>query len=175
MMGAAAHDSPKLNPAVQAFLEWLRVSTAKRWLLVGTQAMSIARVALASFAPESVVVLIGSDNGHGISREGLTDPRVTFETTTGDRLPWELGRFEVVITTGLLERTAQPLPMLMELARVTKLNGIVAACVVSTDNPSPLLDRRALWGLWLDARLNDVTTTELDADGVRGWGVRGSR
>ena len=111
------------------FLAWLRIPPGLRWLDVGcgTGALSSAIIALAE--PRE---LAGLDPAAGFvvyARAHLTDDRARFAVGDARDIPFASGAFDAVVSGLMLNFVPQPLDAVVEMARVARPGGVVAAYV----------------------------------------------
>jgi SAM-dependent methyltransferase len=111
-----------------AFLRWLEVPAARRWLDVGcgTGALSAAIIELA--APHTV---IGVDPSEGFlaTASARLGERVVLHRAAAGQLPLPDAAVDVSVSALVLNFVPDALAALREMARVTVQGGPVAACV----------------------------------------------
>lgn len=108
------------------FLAWLGVSGG-RWLDVGCGTGALSQTILAVAQPLEVQ---GLDQGYVAHTSAqTTDPRASFRVGDARALPYEVARFDAVVSGLVLNFISQPGQALAEMARVAKPGGRVAAYV----------------------------------------------
>ena len=118
--------SRKLAPA---FLDWLRVPAAARWLDVGCGTGALTAAILDHVQPASVLGIDPSAGFIGHARAQITDARAAFETGDAQRLPVESDAFDAVVGALMLNFVQQPELAVAEMARAARPGGTVAAYV----------------------------------------------
>lgn len=142
---------------LRALLEWLRPRQNLRWLVLG----SVPPDALQFLGEQTAASEIVWANGNGAHAD---HPKIR----AGDlnALVAAAQQHDATVVWNALENEKDAATLVAQLTRVTRLYGTLAAV-------SQGLDKRALWNIWLDARLNDVSTRALADES--GWMVRGTR
>ncbi len=169
------------------FLRWLNVRPGKRWLDVGCGSGALTQTILDAAAPAAVVGIDRSAGYIESARSRVNDPRVSFRVGDAEQLEAERGEFDAVVSGLVLNFVAHPERMLTEMARASRIFGVVAvyvwdyqgemqlmrhfwdaaveldpaACELDEGVRFPITEPRRLWNLMLDAGLNDVTTHEI--------------
>jgi len=138
---------------MRALLEWLRPHQNSRWLILGDAPPTALRLLDAQTAASEMVVV------------NRVDALNEFKSRASV-LNASAQRFDAALFWRVLDDEQDAAALVARVARVTRLYGALVAV-------SARLERRVLWDLWLDARLNDVSTRAL-AD-TSGWMVRGTR
>lgn len=172
----------------RGFLNWLGVIKGKRWLDVGSGSGALAQTILELCAPDAVLGVDTSEAFVEYARETIRDERARFQVADALDLKVERGSFEAVVSGLVLNFVSKPERMVTEMARACRLNGKVALYVwdyagemqfmrhfwdAATElDPAahaqdegvrfPVASPKALWNLFLDAGLNDVTTRAID-------------
>ena len=150
--------SRKLAPA---FLDWLRVPAAARWLDVGCGTGALTAAILDHAQPASV---LGIDPSAGFiehARAQITDARAAFETGDAQRLPVESDAFDAVVGALMLNFVQQPELAVAEMARAARPGGVVAAYVWD------YADRMDLMRRFWEAAVDLAPAASAFADGRR--------
>jgi SAM-dependent methyltransferase len=124
------------------YLEWLDPGPGLRWLDVGcgTGALTSQVVGL---TPSEVYGIDASDAFVEQARASVRDPRVRFETGDAQRLPFDDGTFDVVVSGLLLNFVPEPAAAVREMTRVSAPAGVVASYV--WDYSHGMLPLRHFW------------------------------
>ncbi len=146
-------------------VEWLRPRLGGKWLVLGQVAPETVEALLQSANPASVTIVVADDETAARVQGSIKDSKVTVVVDDFTALRKVNSGMDAALALGVLQPSANSAKIVNAIARVTRLYGIVAA--VSQ------WERRAMWDLFLDARLNDVLTRSLDSDTT--WMVRGTR
>jgi hypothetical protein len=156
----------------ESFVRWLNPRPQWRWFVYGSDTNVVA--AIVHIADPQVVHVL--DESAVPSGDDLPSPAKRVTGALAD-INVSFTPFDAAIATSIAEGDSA-VRFGMDLVRLVRLNGIVAACVVANGGAT----RQQLWDLWLDARVNDVTTTVLHADaatdgqaGARALVIRGTR
>lgn len=152
-----ATDTNHATETARVLVEWLRPRPNLRWLVLG----DVSPDALQFLSEQTAASEIVWANGSGAHAD---HPKIR----AGDlnALLAAAQQHDAILVWNALENVQDAAAFVAQLARVTRLYGTLAAV-------SQGLDKRALWNLWLDARLNDVSTRALANES--GWMVRGTR
>ncbi len=153
------------DSVLRTLLEWLRPRANWHWLILGSANPDAPRTILQVGGASQITVIVEKEAVAETLRAGICDERVTVRVEEYAALGVVSSPIDVTLMLGVLEHAADPLRVVLSVARVTRLNGLV----VATENNS--VTRRALWNWWLDARLNDVSTREFENFSM----VRGTR
>jgi SAM-dependent methyltransferase len=111
------------------FLSWLAVPPSGRWLDVGAGTGALSESILASASPKSVRGIDASDQFVAFLRGRVVDPRITFQVEDAQSLPEKDNSYEAVVSGLVLNFLPDPRLAVREMARVTRLGGVVAAYV----------------------------------------------
>jgi len=137
----------------RALLEWLRPHQNLRWLILGDAPSAALQFLDAQTAASEIVLANGLDTLNELkSRAGALNASAQ--------------PFDAALFWRVLDDEQDAAALVARVTRITRLYGTLVAV-------SARLEQRVLWNLWLDARLNDVSTRAL-AD-ISGWMVRGTR
>lgn len=145
----------------RALSEWLRPRQNLRWLVLG----EMPHDALKFFAEQTAASEIVWAHANAPAAENALGD-VPLRAGDLHELARAAKLHDATLLWNALDVASDVNAFMALISRVTRLYGIVAA--VSRD-----LDKRALWDVWLDARLNDVSTRALPDNS--GWMVRGTR
>jgi len=170
------------------FAQWLNRPRALRWLDVGCGTGALTQTILDECHPASVVGVDVSEGMVQYAQAKTQDARATFRVANAQELRVDSGAFEMVVSGLVLNFASNPERMVSEMRRACRLNGRVALYVwdyagemqmmryfwdaaaqldpttraLDEGTRFPLANTRALWNLFLDARLNDVQTRTID-------------
>ena len=111
------------------FLAWLAVPTGRRWLDVGCGTGALTEAILQAAAPAEVVGIDPSDGFVAYAREHVRDERARFKVADARSLPFVDGRFDAVASGLVLNFVPDPQQAMVEMARVARPGGTVAAYV----------------------------------------------
>jgi ubiquinone/menaquinone biosynthesis C-methylase UbiE len=120
--------------AAREFLAWLDPSPGLRWLDLGcgTGALTSEILAREKSAPSELWGIDPSAAFVEYARASIRDPRARFETGPAEELPFEGGRFDVVVSGLVLNFVAEPASAVEEMSRVAAPTGVVASYVGTT-------------------------------------------
>ena len=96
------------RPLAEAFVRWLDVSPGGCWLDVGTGTGALATAICAIARPASVVGCDPSAPFIESARQGLNDPRATFEVAGIGDLPGRAGGYDAVVSSLALNFLPEP-------------------------------------------------------------------
>lgn len=113
----------------RAFVAWLQVPPAQRWLDAGCGTGALTQTILERASPEAVQGLDPSAGFITYAREHIRDERASFETGDACTLPYDAATFDAVVSGLVLNFVPDPAAALGEFARVVRRGGIVAAYV----------------------------------------------
>jgi len=111
------------------FLNWLTVSAGSRWLDVGCGTGALSQTILASAAPSTVKGIDRSNEYVAFARQHVQDERVQFEVGDAQAVPVETRDYDVVVSGLVLNFIPQPQQAALEMTRVARSGGVVAAYV----------------------------------------------
>jgi SAM-dependent methyltransferase len=113
----------------QDFLSWLAVPRGSRWLDVGCGTGAVSETVLRDWEPEEVIGVDASEGFIDHAREQVRDARSAFQVADAQDLPFEDDRFDAVVSGLVLNFIPRPQSALVEMIRVTRQGGTVAAYV----------------------------------------------
>jgi SAM-dependent methyltransferase len=111
------------------FVTWLDVPGGGRWLDVGCGTGAVTDAVLVHCAPVEVVGVDQSDGFVAHAAAHVTDPRARFEVASATALSFADGAFDAVVSGLVLNFVPEPEHAAVELSRVTRRGGTVAAYV----------------------------------------------
>lgn len=142
------------------FLRWLAVPAGGRWLEVGSGTGALTTVLGESARPAMVTAIDRSADYVRYARAQLGDQRVHFICADGARLPVRSELVEAAVSGLVLNFLPQPAAGVIEMARVTRIGGTVAAYVWDYAGRMELMRY-----FWDTARELDPAASELDEGG----------
>src|SRR6186997_520654 len=110
------------------FLSWLALPTGRRWLDVGCGTGALCAAILEHCAPASVTGVEPSDGFLGSARRNL-EGRAALHKGAADSLTLEDGAVDAVVSGLVLNFVADPRRALIEMRRVARDGGCIAAYV----------------------------------------------
>lgn len=125
------------------FIAWLEVPAGSRWLDVGSGTGVLAQAILENAAPIEVVGVDSSPAFVEHAQTHVLDFRARFELGNAQRLSFEAGLFDATVSGLLLNFVLEPELATLEMARVTRVGGVVAAYVWDYADRMELI--RAFW------------------------------
>jgi SAM-dependent methyltransferase len=137
------------RPLAPAFADFARLADATRVLDVGCGPGALTGELVSRLGSEAVSGVDPSEAFVAAARERL--PGVRVERATAEAMPFEDRRFDAALAQLVVHFMADPLAGLREMRRVTKPNGVIAACV--WDHAG---GRGPLGVFWEAARVLDV-------------------
>lgn len=152
------------DSALRALVEWLRPRPNWKWLVVGDIGREGLDTLIAKVEPALVTVVVNHEEQVVSLSDGL-DKRVKVVVDDFTSLRTIATGVDATLDYGALDGAEHPSRMVLAFARTTRLYGLVAAIEKNS------VSRRTLWDWWLDARLNDVTSQDIDGYSL----VRGTR
>jgi SAM-dependent methyltransferase len=111
------------------FLHWLPVPEHKAWLDIGCGTGTLSSLVLSTKHPKEILAIDSSPEFIAFGRNMNTDPRLRFEVALAQSLPAELNYLDAVISGLALNFVPEPEQAVVEMVRVAKPGGIVAAYV----------------------------------------------
>ena len=140
----------------QAFLQWLDAPTGLVWLDAGCGTGALTQTILDQAAPRSVVGVDASPAFAAYAETHVAGP-VRFEVAEIQSLPLKTASVDVAVSGLVLNFVPQPLQAALELARVTRPGGAVAAYV--WDYAGRMEFMRVFWDVAAEL---DLAASELD-------------
>jgi ubiquinone/menaquinone biosynthesis C-methylase UbiE len=113
----------------QQFLSALNVPPDGQWLDVGCGTGALTQTILKLAQPQSVMGIDRSEGFIGYARQQIVDARADFKVGDAQSLPLEDAAYDAAISGLVLNFVPQPIQMVREMARVTRLGGRVAIYV----------------------------------------------
>ena len=110
------------------FLSWLNVPAGGRWLDVGCGTGALCAAIVDRCSPASVTGIEPSDGFLRTAKENLAD-RVAFHQGTATAIPLDDDAVDVVVSALVLNFIPEQRAALLEMARVTREQGTIAAYV----------------------------------------------
>jgi hypothetical protein len=148
-----------------AVLEWTRPRANLHWVLMGNATPELVRVILDTTKASQVTIVAADEADAESLRPQFQDTRVTVRSDEYDSLRKFPGTVDVTLDLTALEKASEPTRIVNAMSRVTRLYGLVLGVEPES------VTRRMLWDWWLDARLNDVSSSSMDGFSM----VRGTR
>lgn len=112
-----------------AFLDWLAVVPASRWLDVGCGTGALSQTILAFANPAEVRGIDRAEGFVAFAREQLHDPRIRFEVGDAQALPVEDAQYDAVVSGLVLNFVPQPRLAVAEMVRAVRPGGVVGVYV----------------------------------------------
>lgn len=171
------------------FLAWLAIPPDRRWLDIGCGTGALTATILSTAGPNSVVGVDPSDGFLALARQQVADARATFLSGNANAIPIDTASVDVVVGGLMLNFVPQPQDGVLEMVRVIRPGGAVAAYVwdyadgmrfmryfweaVATVDPAAaerdegrrfdsVCSPSGLSHLWTTAGLRDVETRPID-------------
>ncbi len=111
------------------FLEWLTVPAEVDWIDVGCGTGALTQTIVDHASPRSVKGVDPSLGFIEYAKARITDGRVNFEVGNAQSLPIDSASADAAVAGLVLNFLSQPLGAVMEMARVTRPGGVIAAYV----------------------------------------------
>lgn len=111
------------------FLHWLALAPSARWLDVGCGTGALSATILTHAAPAAVDGVDPSEGYLAVAQHQVRDARARFEQSDACHLPGETARYDAVVSGLVLNFIPDLRSGLVEMVRVTKPGGTVAAYV----------------------------------------------
>ncbi len=143
------------------FVPWLGVPPRRSWLDVGCGTGALTETVLALGSPDSVCGVDPSEGYVAFVAAHLRDPRTSFRTGDATALPFADGEFDATVSGLVLNFVPGPARAVAEMARVTRLGGVVGAYVWDYAEAMELM--RYFWDAAVEL---DPSAAELD-EGAR--------
>ncbi len=153
------------DSVLRAVREWLQPRPNLHWMVLGDANPDGLKVLFDDFAASRVTVIAREEAAAEALKQQSLDERVTVRVDDYAALQAVSGVVDAALLWDVLTSASEPFRVITSVARVSRL---YAPIVAVEENKG---QRRKLWDLFLDARLNDVLTRELDEVLL----VRGSR
>ena len=126
-----------------SFIGFAGLSPGEKILDVGCGTGSMT-AALARRGDHAAIVGIDVSEAYvTFARTHNVDPRITFEIADASALPYATGQFDRAVSQLVLQFLPDPYPAVMEMRRVVRPGGVVAACVWDSFGGQPYF--RMLW------------------------------
>lgn len=113
----------------EVFIDGLGVGPGARWIDVGCGTGAVTETILARAHPASIVGIDPSEAFVGFARERVADPRASFAIGDGAALPLPEDSADIAVAGLVLNFAPDPVAMLAEMRRVTRVGGTVAIYV----------------------------------------------
>lgn len=117
------------RPLSEEFVRWIGLSPGGHWLDVGTGTGALASAVCACGEPASVVGCDPSASFIEAARQGLGDPRVSFEVAGTGSLPERRGGYDAVVSGLALNFFPDPRGAIEEKLSLVRRGGVVGAFV----------------------------------------------
>ena len=114
------------RPVAAAFLDWLSIPPARRWIDVGCGTGALTGAILERTDPSCVVGLDPSADFVDLARKRVVDPRARFEVAFADDLPLETGSADVIVGGLVLNFIPDLAAALAEMRRVGRAGAPIA-------------------------------------------------
>ncbi len=111
------------------FVQWLRIPADAQWVDVGCGTGGLTQTVLDSAAPRTICAVDPAEGFLNHAREQIRDARVRFARGDACQLPLETAAYDVVVSGLMLNFVPAPRAGLVEMCRVTRSGGTVAAYV----------------------------------------------
>lgn len=111
------------------FISWLAIPAGASWLDIGCGTGALSQAILTLAAPSAVKGVDRSDEFIAFDRANFSDPRVSFEVADAQSLPGDAETYDAVASALVLNFIPDSEKALVEMARVARPAGVVAAYV----------------------------------------------
>jgi SAM-dependent methyltransferase len=174
------------------FVTWLALPPALRWLDVGCGTGALTQAILKDNDPAGVLGVDPSTGFVDVARRQLNDMRASFRSGAAQALPVASASVDAVVCGLVLNFTPDPAQSLIEMARVVRPGGTVAAYVwdyaagmqmlrlfwdaasaldqgalaLDEGRRFPICTREALHSLWQDGGLAQIECCDIDVPTV---------
>lgn len=111
------------------FLAWLPVPPESRWLDVGCGTGVLSQAILELGSPKGIKGIDPSEGYVAYARQQIADGRARFEVGDARALPGKGSFYDAVVAGLVLNFVPDPRAAVVEMARVTRAGGVVAAYV----------------------------------------------
>lgn len=111
------------------FIQWLHIPGDAQWVDVGCGTGGLTQTVLDLAAPHAICAVDPAEGFLSHAREQIRDARVQFKHGDACQLPLETAAYDVVVSGLMLNFVPEPFAGLVEMGRVTRLGGTVAAYV----------------------------------------------
>jgi len=128
--------SERLAPA---FLRFAGVADGQHAIDVGCGTGSLSRALLASAATVRVTGVDPTPDYVAFAREAPQEPRAQFQVGAAEKLPFADGAFDAALSLLVLQDFDDARRAVLEMARVTRPGGVVAACLWDFRDGLPML------------------------------------
>ena len=111
------------------FVRWLSLPAGLRWLDVGCGTGALSQNILAQAEPAEVHGIDSAEGFLAVARRRVQDPRTTFQVSSAHQLSFGDESFDAVVSGLVLNFIPDIASALMEMRRVTRPSGTIAAYV----------------------------------------------
>ncbi len=112
-----------------AFIDWLALPAAGRWLDVGCGTGALTECILSRAAPSGVTGIDSSEGFIAHVRQHLRDPRANFRPGNAEAMPFPDGVFDAAVSGLVLNFVPHPEKAIAELRRTLRADGTAAVYV----------------------------------------------
>ena len=128
--------SARLAPA---FLRFAQVKEGQHIVDVGCGTGVLSRAVVSSGADAKVTGVDPSADYLAFAARALPGERARFQVGRAEALPFSNGTFDAALALLVLQDFDEPARAVREMARVTRLDGVVAACIWDFEHGLPML------------------------------------